>query len=148
MESTKGSDLKNTNEALENFFQFLFVENSWFTWFHIAILFASFGSGMWLWYVHHRAEKHGFASMCKVAQTPCSLMAKEWLDGVRQSNSQFSSMFSISAVAFAIGVWFESNGGGGMAVQVATYMPAVVLAYSQLAGILRSGTRIKRYLGV
>jgi hypothetical protein len=144
----ENSDLKNTNEAIKQFLEFLFVENSWLTWLHIGILVGTLVLAIWLWYVHRRAESVGFAATCRVPQTPCSSMAREWLDGVRQSNSQFLVAFGIGAVAFAIGVWFESRGSSGMSVQVATYIPAIVLALSQMSGIIRSGARIKKHLGV
>lgn len=148
METTSGSDLRNTNEALKRFAEFLFIENSYMTWLHIGILLVTLILGLWLWYVYAKAEQKGFSATCKVPQTPCSLMAKEWLDGVRQSNNQFSSAFGIGAVTFAIGVWFESKGSGGMPVQVATYLPAIILALTQVIGIARSGARIRHHLGV
>lgn len=148
MEPIGNSDLKNTNEALKKIIKFLFVENSWLTWLHIAILIGALVMGVWLWRVRRKAEASGFAATCKIPHTPCASMAKEWLEGVRQANSQFLVAFGIGAVAFAIGVWFESNGSGGMLVQVATYIPAIVLALSQMIGVFRSGARIRKHLGV
>lgn len=148
MEPRAGGDLKNTNEALQRIFEFLFIENSLLTWVHIAIFLVAILLGLWLWYLHVTAEKKGFVALCKIPQTPCSTMSKEWLNGVRQSNTQFASAFGIGAVAFAMGVWFESKGGGGMLVQVATYFPAMILALSQIIGIVQSGVRVKRHLGV
>ncbi len=148
MATKTASDLMNTNEALSRFAHFLFVENSILTWLHLVIILAALSLGIWLWLVHLRAEQSGFAAVCRVPETPCARMAREWLDGVRQSNSQFLVAFGIGAVAFAIAVAFESIGSGGMIVQVATYAPAVVLALSQIAAIFRSGARVQRYLGV
>ena len=146
--AASNSDLKNTNDAIRQFFDFLFIENSWLTWLHILIIIGTVLLGVWLWFVHRRAESAGFAATCRVRDTPCSSMAREWLDGVRQSNSQFLVAFGIGAVAFGIGVWFESRGSSGMSVQVATYIPAIVLALSQMGGIIRSGARVKKHLGV
>lgn len=148
MEGSLGSDRKNTNDFLMSLWEFLFVHNSWLTWIHIGILLLAVILGVWLWHKHKKAERRKFSASCGLPQAPCSLMARDWFDGVRESNSRFIYAFGISAVTFAIGVWFESKGSGGLPVQVATYLPALVLAWSQLWGIRRSGIRLCRHLGV
>lgn len=148
MTSKSESDLKNTNDAIKKFLEFLFSENSWLTWLHIIIFFMAVAIAWWLARLSEKAEEKRYISHCNVVNTPCNSIAKGWLEGLRQSNSQFIYAFSIGAIAFMIGVWFESNGSGGMLVQVATYLPAIVLALSQILGIYQSSNHIKKHLGV
>jgi hypothetical protein len=139
-DSSGGSELSNTNEAIHLLLEFLFEGNSVLTWVHLAIGAACVGVVI----LSMRLDPQRLPRSFK-----CAAFARDIIGMVQGNAKALLPTFLIGFALFLVGVALEEVPSvPSLLVQVLTYMPTIVLTLFQLVSMHSAVRVVGKYTGL